>query len=81
MTQNPKNKNLPAPKIDIRNQPAFFVADVKNDAGSHSVGAAESLPQILKVRPVRATRDPVPGIQRCRPLGMVGCSVPNLLPA
>jgi hypothetical protein len=81
MTQNPKNKNLPAPEIDVRNQSTLVMANVEDDARANPVGTPKSLPQVLKARPIRAPRDSVPRVQRGRPLGMIGRRIPNLFPA
>jgi hypothetical protein len=62
MTQNPKNKNFSAPEINVRNQPAFVVADIENDAGANSVCLTEGLPQILKAQPIRPPGDSVPRV-------------------
>jgi len=78
-----QDKNLVALVIDVSNQPAFVVADVKNNANSNVVGVSPTTTDVPEVFPIRgyALNYLVPGGQGRCPLGMRPASLPNLLSA
>jgi hypothetical protein len=53
VTQNMQDKNLVAPIIDVSDQPAFVVADVKNHANSNVVRVPPAALDVPKVLPIR----------------------------
>jgi len=52
MTQNVQDKNLMALIVDISNQPAFVVADVKHNAYSNVVRILPSALNVPEVLPI-----------------------------
>ena len=61
VTQNMQNENSLGPVIDIGDQPAPVMADIKNNAATDTVGIATTLFYVREVRPLGGFGYPIPG--------------------
>ena len=58
-----QNEDLLSPVVDIRNQPALVMADVKHKACPHAVNISPTLLYIWEITPRRALGDSIPSRQ------------------
>src|SRR5271170_5201882 len=65
------------PVIDIGNEPATVMANIKDYARSDAVGIVQSLPDAGEVVPLCRLYDPIPPSQRSVPLGAQLASLPD----
>jgi|HubBroStandDraft_3_1064219.scaffolds.fasta_scaffold15096_3 hypothetical protein len=63
-----QNEDFLSPVVDIRNQPALVMADVKHNACPHAVNISPTLLYIWEITPRRAFGDSIPSRQGRFPL-------------
>jgi len=68
VSQNMQNENLLSLVVDIRNQLALVMADVKHNACAHAVYISPTLLYICEISPRRAFGNSMPSCQGRFPL-------------
>jgi hypothetical protein len=68
MSQNMQNENLLSPVVDIRNQSALVMTDVKHNACPHAVYISPTLLYGWEITPSRAFGDSIPSREGRFPL-------------
>jgi hypothetical protein len=63
--------------INIRNQPASIVADVKDYGGSDAIRIVQGLPDVEEIVPFCSLYDAIPDRQRCVPFSVLLASLPD----